>query len=94
MPSEFGPVRTKPLSSVLEGRDPGEYLYDLLSGSSNARLYVRVPAGFRCEFKEAKLLKAHLLEPADLSLNNPYPMYLRLDEMQVRRPPAFSSGWI
>ena len=89
MAGEVSAVRVKALSDVLGGSDPIDFLYSLLE-VGGGRLYVKIPDGFRCEYKEPRNLFAHrlrhdepLLEP-QVRLSH-WPSYVQLSRGDVDR---------
>lgn len=89
MTSEPHPIRVRPLTRMLNGEDPAEFMLRLTE-SGYSRFYVRVPEGFRCDFKAPRDLFAHRRRneeesPPSLIRNHGEPSYLQLDEEQVQK---------
>ncbi len=88
MTTEPLPVRVKPMSRMLEGEDPVDFMLRLTE--IGGRFYVHVPEGFRCHFKEPGHLFAHRVCPeqgaAPSSIRHyGEPSFLQLDEWQVQK---------
>ncbi len=88
MTSESQPIRVKPLSTTLRGADPVAHILSLTE-SGRWGFYVCVPDGFRCDFKELRLLtNSRVIEGGQegfcLIRKSPDPSYLQLDKRQIQ----------
>ena len=89
MANEMPAVRVTALTEVLGGSDPVDFVYSLIEAGAD-RLYVKVPDGFRCEYKEPRNFFARRVghdEPtpqAEIRLSH-WPSYVQLSRGDVDR---------
>lgn len=89
MTTEPLPVRVKPMSRMLEGEDPVDFMLRLAE-IGQGKFYVHVPDGFRCHFKEPGRLFTHRIrheqDAAPSSIRHHCePSFLQLEEWQVQK---------